>query len=112
MTGTVPSTAADIAIAHVQADQGFRNFPNAEGRTGCVLGAGLRLSFKGTCQTRVSRTGRSTVVTFTEFWPAAKFGTGGPPIGMLHHSWNFEIRADGRIVSAGEEGSFPPDYAR
>jgi hypothetical protein len=114
MPGTVPSTPADKAIARVLADggQGFRIFPNAEMRAGCLLpGPGIGRGIKGTCQTRVGHRGRTTIVTFTEFWPARKFRTGGPPTGTLHHSWRFEIRANGRIVSGGSEGAFPPQAA-
>jgi hypothetical protein len=114
MPGTVPSTPADIAIARVQADAGpgFAMFPNGATRTGCLIPGAVALRIKGTCQTRVShevRSGRSvTVVTFTESWPARKFRTHGPPIGTLHHSWRYEIRANGRIVSGGGDGAFPP----
>ncbi len=114
MPGTVPSTPADIAIARVLGNTGqsFRMFPNARTRTGCLIpGPGIALSIKGTCQTQVSHTGRSTTVTFTEFWPARKFRTGGPPRGTLHHSWRFEIRANGRIVSGGGDGDVPPQAA-
>lgn len=114
MPGTVPSTPADLAIARIQshAGQGFRIFPNAQIRTGCLIpGPGISPGIKGTCQTRVGRAGRSTTVTFIEFWPARKFRTGGPPSGTLHHAWRFEIRADGRIVSGGSHGDFPPQAA-
>jgi len=100
---------ADRAITHLRAEW-FRSFPGLEGRTGCVLRAGTGRRFSGTCQTRVSHAGRFTVVTFTEFWPAAKFRTDGPPRGVLRHSWSYEIRANGRIVLRGERGALPPQY--
>ena len=115
MPGTVPSTPSDKAIARVLADTGqsFSIFPNAEIRTGCVIPGAVALAIKGACETRVghrvSPRGRSiTTVTFTEFWPASKFRTHGPPTGTLHHSWRFEIRANGRIVSNGGGGNVPP----
>ena len=115
MPGTVPSTRADIAIARVQADEGqsFSIFPNGETRVGCLIpGPGVALHINGTCQTRVVQTGRSTTtVTFTEFWPARKYRTHDPPRGTLHHSWRFEIRANGRIVSDGGGGDLPPQSA-
>ena len=118
MPGTVPSTPADIAIARVQADTGqaFSIFPNGQTRIGCLIpGPGVALHIKGTCETRVSHSNRSgravTIVTFTQFWPARKFRTHGPPKGMLRHSWRFEIRANGRIVSGGGEGNLPPQAA-
>ena len=117
LPGTVPSTPADVAIARIQADTGgaFGIFPNGQTRTGCLIPGAVALRIKGTCQTRVThevRSGRSvTVVTFIEFWPARKFRTGGPPRGTLHHSWAFEIRANGRIVSGRGEGDFPPQAA-
>jgi hypothetical protein len=118
MPGTVPSTPADEAIARIQADvgPGLAIFPNAQTRTGCLIpGPGISRGIKGTCQTRVGHTTRSgrsiTIVTFTELWPARKFRTHGPPTGMLHHSWSYEIRANGRIVSGGSDGDFPPQAA-
>jgi hypothetical protein len=118
MPGTVSSTPADTAIARVRADvgQGFAIFPNSPTRAGCMMpGPGISLGIKGTCQTQVSHTTRSgrsvTVVTFTEFWPARRFRTHGPPTGVLRHSWRIEIRANGRIVSGGSDGAFPPQSA-
>ena len=119
MPGTVPSTPADTAIARIQSDAGegsiFRIFPNGQTRIGCLIPGAVALRIKGTCQTRVShevRSGRSvTIVTFTEFWPAREFRTHGAPIGTLQHSWRFEIRANGRIVSGGSDGNFPPQAA-
>ena len=118
MPGTVPSTPADVAIARIQADTGgaFRIFPNSQTRTGCLIPGSVALQIKGTCQTRVSheaRHGRSvTIVTFTEFWPARKFRTPhGPTTGTLQHSWRYEIRANGRIVSGRGDGNFPPQSA-
>ena len=120
MPGTVPSTPGDKAIARIQADVGegsiFNIFPNGQTRTGCLIPGKSGFPIKGTCETRVSHElrhgGRSvTIVTFTEFWPARKFRTHGPPTGTLHHSWSYEIRANGRIVSGGSEGNFPPQSA-
>lgn len=114
MPGTVPSTPGDIAIARIQKnEQAFGIFPNSQTRSGCVIpGPGISLGIKGTCQTQVSHSAHAvTEVTFTEFWPARKFRTHGPPRGTLHHSWTFEIRANGRIVSGGSEGNLPPQAA-
>jgi hypothetical protein len=115
--GTVPSTPDDTAIARVQGDGRFGIFPNSQTRAGCLIpGPGLSLGIKGTCQTRVSHEVRHsgrlvTVVTFTEYWPARKFRTHGPPTGTLQHSWRMEIRAGGRIVSGGSDGDFAPQSA-
>ena len=117
MPGTVPSTPADTSIARVQADGRFGIFPNSQTRTGCVIpGPGISYGIKGTCQTRVSHEVRSsgrpvTIVTFTEYWPARKFRTHGPPTGTLQHSWRMEIRPAGRLVSGGSDGNFPPQSA-
>lgn len=84
-------------------------FPQAEVRLGCRIPATLR-PLRGTCETRVEfRKGSGVaVVTFTEFWPAAKFRTRASTRGTLHHSWSFEVRRNGRVVSAGSRGDFPP----
>src|SRR5579863_4863112 len=112
-TRTVPSMSADTAIARVLTHTGTRDFPKTEGRKGCLLpGPGISYGVPATCQTRVSYRNGSTVVTFTEFWLARRFRTGGPPRGKLHHSWRYAIRASGRIVSDGEDGAFPPNYAK
>jgi hypothetical protein len=116
MPGTVPSTPGDTAIARIQANEGFGIFPNSQTRIGCSIPGQAGLGIKGTCETRVShedRSGRSvTIVTFTEYWPARKFRTPhAPRTGMLRHSWRFEIRANGRIVSGGSDGNFPPQSA-
>lgn len=113
MRGTVPSTPADVAIARVQTAErgGFGMFPQGETRSGCQIPAGLR-PLHGTCESRVDfRKNGVAVVTFTEFWPAAKFRTRASARGTLHHSWSFEIRRNGRIVSAGDSGAFPPQAA-
>jgi hypothetical protein len=114
--GTVPSTPTDVAIARVQASnlgKGFGFFPNSQARAGCrIPGPGLSLHIKGTCQTQVTlKSGQPTVVTFTEFWPARKFRTGGPPQGTLHHAWRFQVRTNGRVILVGGNGDFPPQMA-
>jgi hypothetical protein len=116
MPGTVPSTSGDIAIARVQASsvgQGFRFFPNGQTSVGCLIPGPGAKRIKGTCQTRAVHSGASVIrVTFTEFWPARKFRTSsGPPVGTLHHSWDFEIRANGRVVLVGDHGDVSPQSA-
>lgn len=114
MPGTVPSTAGDIDIARVQSSfwgKGFQFFPNGQTRIGCRIPGPAAVGIDGTCQTRVILT-RSpkagAVVTFTEFWPARKFRTHGPPQGTLHHSWRFAVEEGGRVVRLGDSGAFPP----
>jgi hypothetical protein len=112
MPGTVPSTRADVAIARVQsAEAAFRFFPNGTTSAGCLIPAGL-MRIKGICRTRVRYPHGSQIaeVTFTESWPARKFRTAGPPRGILHHSWRFEVRAGG-VVGLGDQGAFPPQMA-
>src|SRR5262249_15019037 len=94
---------------------GLRMFPSSQTRIGCVIPGAVALRIAGTCQPGVAHEvrprGSVTVVTFTEYWPARKFRTHGPPIGTLQHSWRFEIRPGGRIVSGGSDGSLPPQAA-
>jgi hypothetical protein len=116
MPGTVPSTPADMAIARVQTDGRFGIFPNSQTRIGCSIPGPIGFGIKGTCQTRVTHevghSGRLvTIVTFTEYWPARKFRTHGPPTGTLQHSWRMEIRAGGRMVPGHSDGAFPPQSA-
>jgi hypothetical protein len=114
MPGTVPSTAGDIDIARVQSSfwgKGFQFFPNGQTRIGCRIPGPIGKGIDGACQTRViltrsPRTG--DVVTFTEFWPARKFRTHGPPQGTLHHSWHFAVKTGGRVVRLGDSGALPP----
>jgi hypothetical protein len=50
----------------------------------------------------------SRVVTFTEFWPAKRFRTHGPPRGTLHHIWRFAVKTSGGVIRVGQEGNLPP----
>lgn len=114
MPGTVPSTAGDIDIARVQSSfwgKGFQFFPNGQTRIGCRIPGPGGMGIDGTCQTQVTITRSlriSAVVTFTEFWPARKFRTHGPPRGTLRHSWLFAVKAGGRVVRLGDSGALPP----
>jgi hypothetical protein len=112
--GTVPSTAGDVDIARVQSSfwgKGFQFFPNGQTRIGCRIPGPVGEGIEGTCQTRVLLTRSpktSAVVTFTEFWPARRFRTHGPPKGTLHHSWSFGVRTGGGVVRLGDSGALPP----
>src|SRR5438105_14811614 len=86
MPGTVASTAAQTAIARVQTSKSggaFRIFPQDQVRLACrIPGPGLSRGIAATCESRVrfadgSHTAVGAVVTFTEFWPARRFRTGG-----------------------------------
>lgn len=120
LPGTVASTAAQIAIARVQASKGggaFRIFPQDQVRLACrIPGPGLSLrGIKGTCESRVrfadgSHTAVGAEVTFTEFWPARRFRTGGSPNRTLQHSWRFEVQTNG-IRGLGDHGALPPQAA-
>src|SRR5438445_5516844 len=115
MPGTIPSTAAQRAIARVQTSegQGFGFFPNDEVRSGCRIPGPLGPGIKGTCQPRVSFKSRSraAVVTFAESWPSQRFRTGGSSRRTLHHAWSFEVKNSGQVVSLGSHGDFPPQWA-
>lgn len=114
MPGTVPSTPGDIDIARVQASfwgRGFQFFPNGQTRIGCRIPGPAGIGIEGTCQTQVTLTrslGTRAVVTFTEFWPARRFRTHGPPRGTLRHTWHFAVDKGGRVVRLGDSGAFPP----
>jgi hypothetical protein len=115
LPGTVPSTPAERAIAQVKADApGFDLFPQRAVRLGCrIPGPGVAMSIKGTCESRVTfrKSPREAIVTFTEFWPAAKFRTHASLTGTLHHSWRYAVRQDGRVRPLLGSGYFPPQAA-
>ena len=105
--------SAGGAIAYVRSNEtAFRIFPASPTRVNCVIPGALALRIKGRCQTQVDNSPRTGLrVTFTEFWPARKFRTHGPPTGTLQHSWRFEIRDNGHIALGGSDGDFPPQSA-
>jgi hypothetical protein len=123
MPGTVPSMPSDVAVVRVQSSfwgKGFSFFPRHQATTTCRI-PGPMVWIRGTCRTRVSvyPGAESALVTFTEFWPARKFRTHGPPTGTLHHSWRFLVRTRGstglragRVLRRGGEGAFPPQSAQ
>ena len=119
MPGAVPSTPNDVAVAQVQSSfwgKGFTIFPNHQTRTACRIPGAGGLGVKGTCETQVAHQpdAATTLVTFTESWPARRFRTHGPPTGTLHHSWRFRVANHGSLSRAGDvqrlggEGAFPP----
>jgi hypothetical protein len=121
MTETVPSTPGPNlvpAILRVQSSfwgKGLTIFPNHPTRTACRIPGVLGFGIAGTCQTRVTNEPNTatTVVIFTEYWPAQRFRTHGPPKGILHHSWRFAVKPGshgrlGRVIRLGGGGAFPP----
>lgn len=120
VTGSRPPVHPNFAVtavARVKLGHAFGFFPNGPtSGTRCLIpGPGLSRGINGTCQTRVSLAGDISawpaVVTLTESWPAAKFRLGGSPDRTLHHSWQFKVLADGRVVPVGHHGYPAPQSA-
>lgn len=88
-------------------------FPQDELRLGCDIPSVFH-TIEGTCRTRVAfRSGsRTAVVTFSEYRPSRKFRSGGSAHRTLHHSWSFEVQSGGLVVSLGNRGDFPPQWAQ
>jgi hypothetical protein len=121
--GTVDLPGTQNAIGRVltsnEARGGFPRWHRA-GLVGCAFGGGpVALRIKGICGAQVSFTsGRTAIVTFTEFWPGLIRGP-GLPTGWLQHWWSFELQSPGhtkeawwsaRIHPLGDYGASLPDF--
>ena len=117
-SSTVPLPRRDV-IAAVKSSFGGKAlafFPNRQTRIRCRIPGAVAMAIEGTCQTKVAFTGssKSALVTFTEYWPARRFRTHGPPKGTLHHFWRFRVNPaiiggpPSSVRPLGGGGALPP----
>lgn len=113
-SGTIFALPNDLGIASLQSFWGekFASLPAGTTRVSCRIPGPLgSRGIDGACQMTVAIDHAirvSRVVNFTEFWPAKRFRTHGPPRGTLHHTWRFAVKTSGSVIRVGDEGNLPP----
>jgi hypothetical protein len=107
--------AIRVALARFGKTWMLDPFPRIPGRLGCEIpGGGLAGgSFKGMCQTRVTKGRRFITVAFTETWDSSTFnGDGVPPHTPLSHTWLVTESLKLVALDASTFGDFPPQWVR
>jgi hypothetical protein len=112
-SGKIFLLPGNLSSASLQSFWGerFEFLPAGTTRVRCRIPGPLGRGIDGACQMTVAvDRGLSVikVVSFTEFWPAKRFRTHGPPQGTLHHTWRFAVKASGGVKGVGDEGDLPP----